>query len=174
MIDVDKKYDNVKLITEMDFVRRVAGEALALRAKAGIKVRQPLSMLTVKGNKNISDILLKILADEINVKKITFDSKINEDLVLDTHITSELKDEGMVRDLIRSIQEERQKQGLIQNQKIKLTLLGEEDSIISDENIELIKREVSAISCDIKIVKFNNLKNGEINSNILSFLVKKI
>src|SRR4030042_7178287 len=88
----DKKLIDKNLLDSMAEARRVASLALELRGKEGIKVRQPLSELRIK-NSELRDKkeLLGILADEINVKKIIFDSKISGEIVLDTKITPELK-----------------------------------------------------------------------------------
>jgi isoleucyl-tRNA synthetase len=53
----------------------------------------------------------KIVAEEVNVKKIIFAAKQNE-VELDTAITSALREEGLVREVARMFQELRQKAGL--------------------------------------------------------------
>ena len=94
-----------KLIEDMSDVRTLASLALAKRAEAGIKIRQPLRKLKIKNEKlKNNEELLHILADEINVKEIIFDSKINDEIELDINITEELKNEGAVRELARAIQ----------------------------------------------------------------------
>jgi isoleucyl-tRNA synthetase len=103
----------------MDTIRRLAALALAERAKAGIKVRQPLGRLTVK-SKALGDGLRGILAEEINVKTIVFDSKLATDVVLDTAITPELAEEGFMRELVRNIQEMRRDGGFSPRDQIAL------------------------------------------------------
>src|SRR3989338_1638836 len=104
--------DNLKTMAE---VREIVSSALELRSTAGIKVRQPLSKLRIKKQKsgimNNAEIL-QLIKDEVNVKNVIFDSGLDDDLGLDTNITSELKEEGQIRDLIRAIQELRKKAGL--------------------------------------------------------------
>ncbi len=102
----DKKKINKKMLEAMAEVRRVASLGLSEREKAGIKVRQPLAALKVKSKKlKIADKeLLEILKDEVNVKEVVFDPKIQGEVELDTNITAELKNEGILRDLARTIQ----------------------------------------------------------------------
>lgn len=110
-------------LSAMKEIRNVASSALAKRAEAGIKVRQPLSSLSIKHQisniKNYPE-LLEILKDEVNVKNIIFDSKIKDDFELDTNITPELKAEGLLRELIRSIQDLRQSAGFVPKDKINV------------------------------------------------------
>jgi isoleucyl-tRNA synthetase len=47
--------------------------------------------------------LLELLKEEVNVKEIVF----GKNFVLNTEITPELKEEGMVREIVRQIQEMR-------------------------------------------------------------------
>lgn len=93
-------------------VRRVASLALASRAEEKIKVRQPLASLTVKspvlqGKQE----LCAILADEVNVKEILFNEKLEKEIALDMVITPELEREGIYRDLVRMAQGLRQTAG---------------------------------------------------------------
>jgi isoleucyl-tRNA synthetase len=106
----------------MQKVRDIVTQALEARSKANIKVRQPLSSLIIK--ENISSELCAIIADEVNVKEVSINTEQTEDVVLDTHITQELKEEGIARDIIRAIQDARKKENLIPSQTITLSISG--------------------------------------------------
>lgn len=104
---------DANLLVDMEWVRDMTAKALARRAEAGIKVRQPLALLKVRHQKSkIENELLKILGDEVNVKGIYFDSSIEDGVEIDTNITPELREEGVVREFSRLIQELRQEAGL--------------------------------------------------------------
>ena len=94
-----------ELLIDMKETRDTISSALKVRQVSGIKVRQPLQTLTLKNEalKN-KDAFLELIQDEVNIKDIVFDASLEEDVVLDTHITPELKEEGDVRELIRTIQ----------------------------------------------------------------------
>ncbi len=55
--------------------------------------------------------ILELIKGEVNVKNIIFDKSLPEEIVLDTVISEELKEEGILRDLIRQIQDIRKKEG---------------------------------------------------------------
>jgi isoleucyl-tRNA synthetase len=102
-----------KLCAAMAETRRLASMGLAKRAEAGIKVRQPLSTLKVKSEGlKVDGEFLAILADEVNVKAIVFDATIKEDVEFDTVITPALREEGLVREFARAVQELRQASSL--------------------------------------------------------------
>lgn len=108
---------------QMREIRKLASLGLEAREKAGVRVRQPLASLKIKNQRSkIKDDLglLEILKDEINVKKAVFDSKISAEVELDTNITPQLKEEGILRDLIRLVQGLRQEAGYTPKDKIVL------------------------------------------------------
>ncbi len=114
-----------RILEQMAEVRRLASLALAERAEAGIKVKQPLQTLWVKsdkeGLKNETG-LLEILRDEVNVKEVAFNAKLKKEVALDTKITPELRAEGVLRELVRSVQDLRQKAGSEPKDRIRLML----------------------------------------------------
>lgn len=117
--------EDLKLINEMKLVRQMVSLGLEARAKAGIKVRQPLQKLEIRNEKleiRSKTELLKILAEEVNVKKIIFNFKIKNEVELDTEITPELKQEGTVREFVRLVQGLRQEAGYIPKDKINVWL----------------------------------------------------
>jgi isoleucyl-tRNA synthetase len=111
------------LILQMETVRKIASDVLAKRAEGSVKVRQPLSRLSIKYRApgiKLAKKLLEILKDEINVKKVVYDAKLKEPFVLDTKITPELRDEGVVREFIRIVAELRAKANFKPSDKITL------------------------------------------------------
>ena len=113
----EAKLIDAALEKPMAVIKNLAAKALALRAAAGLKVRQPLQALTITetGLKKYPE-LLNLLKDEVNVKEIVFGDKIE----LDTKITTKLKEEGIIRELTRQIQGMRKDGGLISKDSIKL------------------------------------------------------
>lgn len=108
--DVDEE-----ILESMREVRKVVSLALDARKEADIKVRQPLATLRIKNNElgiKSDNALLQIIADEVNVKEVVFDENIENEVELDLELTPELKEEGDLRELIRSIQQERKKANL--------------------------------------------------------------
>jgi isoleucyl-tRNA synthetase len=121
----NKNFINKNLEEKMRKVREIVAQALAERARAGIKVRQPLQKLKIKNEKlKINRELLNLIKEEVNVKEIVFDRKIKSEVELETKITEELKEEGIVREIIRNIQEMRKKAGLTPKDKITICYFG--------------------------------------------------
>ncbi len=100
----DKKKIDEGLNEKMVKVRQIAGRALAERVMLGIKIRQPLPELKVKDVSLAGDKeLLEILKDELNVKEIIFDEKLEKDIELNIELTDELKEEGRKREFLRTV-----------------------------------------------------------------------
>jgi len=121
----DKSLINKKLEEEMKTVRKIVEIALAQRKENQLKVRHPLSKVTVNGVESLSDELTQLIKDEVNVKAVEFGKKSEKEeiqVVLDTTITPELKAEGEARDIIRMLQDERKKLGTSLDEKIDVIL----------------------------------------------------
>jgi isoleucyl-tRNA synthetase len=99
-----------RLIEEMVLVRKIVTLGLESRMKAKINVRQPLQKLTIKDS-GLGEDLFRLIKDEVNVKEIIPSTSLKEEVILDINITPVLKEEGYVREFIRSIQDLRKKEG---------------------------------------------------------------
>ena len=137
----EKKLVNKKLERKMEKVREVVAKALAERAKVKIKVRQPLNKLQITNYKLQKEKeLLELIKEEVNVKEITF----GKTLKLDTKITPELREEGIIREVIRQIQAMRKIAGLKPKDKISVNYFGQDQlNEILAKNKEFILKEAN-------------------------------
>ncbi len=114
--------DALEVVKNMETVRQIVSTTLDTRKKLSLKVRQPLSFLSVPYN--LSQDYLDIIAEEVNVKEVKFieNSKID----LNPDITPELKAEGDFRELVRAIQDMRKKADLSPSDEISLAIEADE------------------------------------------------
>jgi isoleucyl-tRNA synthetase len=92
---------------QMAAARRAVEAGLAARDAARLKVRQPLASAAVPGDP-LPEPIAAIVREELNVKALTFGAP---SVVLDTHVTEELRLEGLARELVRTIQSLRKESG---------------------------------------------------------------
>ena len=62
---------DLDLVSDMDAIREAASVALSLRKAAGLRVRLPLAELTVASNSDQLANYVDLIADELNVKKVS-------------------------------------------------------------------------------------------------------
>ncbi|MEX0895974.1 MAG: isoleucine--tRNA ligase [Patescibacteria group bacterium] len=104
---------DTQLLTGMQHIRDAVEKIHAARSEAGIKIRQPLAQVSVTApGDQPEQALLDILADEVNVKRVVWQTGEHLSITLDTILTPELRAEGEARELMRSIQKLRKEAGL--------------------------------------------------------------
>lgn len=164
---------NKALEEKMEKARKIVALVLAERKKVKIKVRQPLPQLIIPDIKiKKEDQIVKIIQEETNVKKIIFGKKF----FLDTKITPELKEEGIIREVVRHIQETRKKMGLRPKDKIMIKykadgglaeiLLKNQLLIVKEANIRRFEEDKEGTMGFEKMIKIDG-KN-------LAFNIKKL
>jgi len=140
-------------LEEMEKTREIVSAALEKRADANIKVRQPLAKLTAKVS--VEEGHIELIKDEINVKEIVFDESMEEAALLDTTLTEELKEEGELRELIRTIQSARKEGGLNPGDKVTATISG------SDEVLSLAEKFATEIEAQTLVTATKGAEQKE-------------
>ena len=125
---------NAPLVAEMQQVRELITVGLAQRAEIGIKVRQPLASAVVRSSKTLSteQFFGSILTEELNLKVVTFildDQAAPMSVTLDSELTPELRQEGLMREVIRYVQQARKQAGLEVDDRIALSLTSPSDDM---------------------------------------------
>ncbi|MFA5838770.1 MAG: isoleucine--tRNA ligase [Candidatus Paceibacterota bacterium] len=155
---------NEKLIDEkekelMYETRKIISLGLDGRMTKNIKVRQPLQLLKF-GKKSLKDAseYLELIKDEVNVKEVSFSDKLEEDdIEMDFELTNELIQEGIMRDLLRQIQDMRKTKGLVPQNIVSLEVNS------NKSGKEIIKKFESVIkkTAGLKEIKFVSEFDGE-------------
>jgi len=163
---LNNQYQNKVLLKEMAEIRNIAAQALSIRQQANIKVRQPLKTLILKDVKLAARLeLLHILEDEINVKEVIIDNSLTDDIKLDTSLTPDLVNEGIIRDFIRQIQDNRKTQGLVPKDRINIIaiVLNTEIKSVLENWQDKIKQETGARQLEIEV---DNNQKEQIKVNL--------
>lgn len=157
----DKKLIDKRLEEEMEKVVQICSLAHKLRSDKGVKVRQPLSKLEILGlDSGFPKELLEVAREELNVKKVLLVDKIGQSLDiskglnmvvgLDFTISEELRREGVLREIIRQIQQMRKDAGY--KPKDEMEIYASSSSL--DNFINTNKKEI------IRLAKAKDLKLG--------------
>lgn len=148
---------NELVVRDMETVRDYVNQALSIRAKERIKIRQPLASVTVPTLGDFVD-FADILTEELNVKSVKQGSELGFDLT----ITDELKREGLMREIIRHVQSARKQAGLNVDDHIALVLttdsselqaaISEHRSVIAAETLaDTFGGTVDGYQVDVKV-----------------------
>lgn len=141
---------NQLVMDDMDQVREYVNEGLRLRARAGLKVRQPLASITVpKLGEHID--FESILLDELNVKAI----KVGKSVEIDERLTVELKREGLMREIVRFVQNTRKEANLNVDDRIFLSL-----DTQSPELQAAIEEHLDEIKAETLTTEYNGTHDG--------------
>ncbi|NMC51761.1 isoleucine--tRNA ligase [Candidatus Kuenenbacteria bacterium] len=165
----NEKLIDQKVLDQMASVRQVVEMGLAKRAEAGIKIRQPLAKLKTQSTKlKIEKEYLDLIKDELNVKKVEqIDGEGELAVELDTTITDELKEEGIVRELVRTINNIRKDMKLTIGDRVKINYSNHNQLLnkVLEKYSEELKKSTLADSLEksseqLETFKINDLEIG--------------
>jgi isoleucyl-tRNA synthetase len=150
---------NELLIDEMAHARKVVTAGLSIRARNQLKVRQPLAAAKVSSEVKLSDETIEIIKEELNVKQVTqvpiFDIATGKDgevmsVELDLNVSPELKLEGLMREVVRQVQDARKKSGLNVDDRINLSIYSDDSEITQSikQHSDEIMSETLALKLD--------------------------
>ncbi|HUP26387.1 MAG TPA: isoleucine--tRNA ligase [Candidatus Limnocylindrales bacterium] len=146
---------NEALMRDMSELRELITQGLAQRAAAAIKVRQPLSMVTLRPPQEFLaenlTFYTEVVKEELNVKSVLFEagqdtSETSLRVQIDTTLTPELKQEGKMREVVRQVQSARKAADLSVDDRIKLVLSTDNNELTGaiDKYLDVIKQETLA------------------------------
>lgn len=159
------KADNKKIDRKMEEgfreVFKIIEKGLAERDKLQIGLKWPLAKAEICSEKKFSKEMEKIIAEQLNVKKIIFKNTEEDDVKLDTKITPELESEGYAREISRQIQSFRKELGLKKKDSIELQLIIEETfKKILEPQKEYIKERTNSKKINFVTTDKERFKNN--------------
>ena len=160
---------NEFITNDMETVREHVNQGLSLRARAGLKVRQPLASVTVPSLGEHLE-FTPILLDELNVKEV----RQGKEVAIDEKLTPELKREGLMREVVRYVQNARKNAGLNVDDRIELSLQTE-----ASELAKAIIEHAKAIEAETLAVSLGDLSDGhtetvKVEGSELTIVLKKV
>ena len=185
------EFIDTALEEKMSVVRAICSLGHAIRKEKEIRVRQPLDKILIT-NCQLPMTFLDLIKDELNVKNIEFVGKIEEkdewavkkedniEVALNLELTPELKEEGIVREIIRTIQGMRKQAGLKPINKILIQVFGTEflnEILEKNKNKDFITKQT--IAKDLQVKKefdqdFDLEKQVKIDEKDLWLAIKKL
>ncbi len=152
--------DKDETIGKMSQVRKIVEIGLAKRDAAGIKIRQMLNQVIVKGSIDLEEDYQLLVRDELNVQSFDLASGFeNLEVELDTEITPELKQEGIKRELIRFINMLRKDAGLSLGDKVAVQIFSESQDV--SEAISTLGAEISRETLSSSLIEVKTLPESE-------------
>lgn len=178
-IDPDFIDNKKNILAEIEYLKEIVTLALNKRSENGIKVRQPLQKLTLKNRNLEKEELIEIIKGEVNVKFVAFNSSLEADIDLDIEITEELKNEGILREVMREIQQLRKDLKLLPKDNIRVYFASNDQflKILITDQSKFLKEESNIeqiIEEEKKKTKDGEAKEIKIGKETLFLRIEKI
>ena len=162
---------NPKVLESMGITRMIVSLGLERRQSEKIPVRQPLPKIETK-DYGLENEYKELIKNELNVKEIVEGKNKDDEILLYTQITPELKQEGNYRELVRAIQDRRKKMGLTPSDIVSISF---ETNETGQKLIRKFETDLKKTTLASKIeFKKNNGEKIEINDLVFKVKINKI
>jgi isoleucyl-tRNA synthetase len=188
-----EKHHELAALNRMLILRKVVEIGLSIRAEQKIKVRQPLAKLsfcvggsytTIGNDLGQNKEYLAMIAEELNVKEVEyaeavkeagFIAKVDGDVKvwLNTEMTEELAAEGLLRDIIRTINQMRKDQGLTIEDKVVVKYFTESE-LLKNVLSKYTKELKQSVLAEEVVEGENDGAEVEIGKDMIKFSVSKV
>ncbi len=181
------------LNNEMQFVRKICDLGQTLRSENGLKVRQPLSLLEIVNQNTdvpmVTEWMQQMIQGELNIQEVvdvpnftkkeapvtTEDTSIKVKISLETKLSEELLEIGILREFTRHIQALRKNSGFEQGEKVNVTLDLEDNNLseILNKNLTVLSNSVNASNIALQKIDQSEVKEVSVNDSIVKIKVEK-
>ncbi len=137
----DLSSQEIRILENMNLTRQISSLGQAARLQAKQPIKQPLQTVQIKAEtgKELPDEYLEIIKEELNIKLVAFVDTVDNSysiveekgiqLGIDTTLSEELRVEGKLREILRTLQEERKQNGLQVSDEINLIWYSDDERI---------------------------------------------
>ncbi|MHA2397855.1 MAG: class I tRNA ligase family protein, partial [Promethearchaeota archaeon] len=173
--EFDETLIDPNIQNQMNLTREVVRKSLELRESFKIPIRQVLQKITIRGI-NLNKEYFDVIAGAINVKEVILKTGEETDfsVELDTHITSELRLEGIARNLIRHLNNYRKKLKLSPKNRINLYFETNNSEILDalEKYEEKIKKLVQADKMINRIEGKSEVKQIKLGQDVVEVYIE--
>ena len=167
------RHVNELSLSKMETIRSMIHLGLTGRAAEGFKVRQPLNA-TIRTREQLDEVEKQILEEELNVHAEYWVQPTGVNgITMHYEVTPELKREGLMREVIRHVQNARKDAGLNVDDHIELSLVTESDELRQAiaEHAETISEETLAAAITAETYEY--VAAAKVESSDLTISLKK-
>jgi len=170
------------VLTKMEEVQKIVTLGQSIRVDNSLKVRQPLPEIQVE-NRLLEDWMKALISEELNIKAVNtvgkiidadgwIDAKSEDDGLktsINTNLSDEMKYEGIVREIIRGVQNIRKKDGLQMGDKIAVEIAADDEFVVQaiGNNTDMLSAGINASQLTFNKGTIDGGKQINVNKSIV-------
>lgn len=177
--EADENFIDEKLESDFEYVLKIIESGLRERDQLKIGLKWPLSSVEIGCDKILSKELIKIINQQLNVKKSKLNAGKSIIVKFDTLITPELESEGYAREISRKVQSMRKQEGMVKQDLIDIKIVVSQKLVhLLNKQKENIRQKTNSEIIEIKDkiddkFKYDKSSEYEIKDDKINIYIKK-